>query len=69
VCEILAKLGSGEVRVAVDGLVITRYKHPDPSVLRKGPIGMQIHGAVGIFEYKDIRVEADPEQDQLITLK
>jgi hypothetical protein len=69
VCEILAKLETGEVRVAVDGIEITKYKHPDPSVLQRGPIGMQIHGSVGIFEYKDIRVETDPKEDRLITLK
>jgi len=69
VCEILARLDTGEVRAAVDGLEVTRYKHTDPSVLRKGPIGMQIHGSAGIFEYKDIRIEADPKEDRLITAK
>lgn len=69
VCEILARLGIGEVRVAVDGLEVTKYKHPEPSALRRGPIGMQIHGSVGIFEYKDIRVEINPADDRLITLK
>ena len=69
VCEILAKLKTGEVRAAVDGIEVTKYKHPDPAVLKKGPIGMQIHGSVGIFDYKDIRVEPNPEENRLITVK
>jgi len=69
VCEILAKLETGEVRAAVDGIEVSRYKHPDPSVLKRGPIGMQIHGSVGIFDYKEIKVEADPKEGQLITVK
>ncbi len=69
VCEILAKLETGEVRVAVDGLEVTKYKHPDPSVLKRGPIGMQIHGNVGVFDHRDIRIEADPKEDRFITVK
>jgi hypothetical protein len=69
VCEILAKVDSGDVRAAVDGLEVTKYKHPDPSVLKRGPIGMQIHAAVGVFDHKDIRIEADPAEDRLITVK
>jgi len=68
VCEILAKLDTGEVRAAVDGVEITKYKHPEPSVLKRGPIGMQIHSSVGIFEYKQIKVEEDPKEDKLITV-
>ena len=69
VCEILATLDTGEVRAAVDGIEVTKYTHPDPTVLLKAPIGMQIHGAVGVFEYKDIKVERDPKEQNLITVK
>jgi hypothetical protein len=69
VCEILAKLSTGEVRAAVDGIEVTKYKHPAPSVLTRGPIGMQIHGSAGIFDYKDIRIEPDPKDDRLLTVK
>jgi 3-keto-disaccharide hydrolase len=69
VCEILAKLDTGEVRAAVDGLEVTKFKHPDPSVLNRGPIGMQIHAAIGVFDHKDIRIETDPKDDRLITVK
>jgi hypothetical protein len=69
VCEVLARLDTGEVRAAVDGIEVTRYTHPDPSALKRGPIGMQIHAAVGIFDHKDILIETDPVEDCLITLK
>jgi hypothetical protein len=69
VCEILARLETGEVRVAVDGVEVTKYKHADPAVLKKGPIGMQIHSPAGVFEYKDIRIQEEPREDKLITVK
>ncbi|HTQ31706.1 MAG TPA: DUF1080 domain-containing protein [Opitutaceae bacterium] len=67
--EILANLQTGEVRMAVDGVEIIRYKASDPSVWKKGPVGMQIHSAKSIVEYKDIRIETDPKEDRLITVK
>jgi hypothetical protein len=69
ICEILARLATGEVRAAVDGIAVMKYRHPNPAVLQRGPIGMQIHGSVGVFDHKDIRVEVDPKEDRLITLK
>lgn len=42
---------------------------PREAHLKRGPIGMQIHAAVGIFDHKDIRIEADPKLDKLITVK
>jgi hypothetical protein len=67
--EVLASLPTGEVRMAVDGIEIIRYKHPDPSVLKRGPIGMQLHSAKAVMEYKDIRVEDDPQADRLISVQ
>ena len=69
VCEILARLETGEVRAAVDGVEVTKYRHADPSVLKKGPIGMQIHSHIGVFEYKDIRIQEDPKEDKLLTVQ
>jgi hypothetical protein len=66
--EVLANLQTGEVRMAVDGVEIIRYKHPDPSVLKKGPIGMQLHSASSVMEYRDIKVEPDPKEWRLMTL-
>lgn len=67
--EILTNLQTGEVRMAVDGVEIIRYKDPNPSVRKAGPIGMQIHSASSIVEYKDIKIETDPKDDRLITVK
>ena len=33
-------------------------------LLKSGPIGMQIHGAAGVFDYKDIKVEGGSEGEQ-----
>jgi hypothetical protein len=38
-------------------------------VLNKSPIGKQIHAADGIFDYKDIYVESDPQENKLLTVK
>jgi hypothetical protein len=67
--EVLARLAKGEVRMAVDGVEIVRYQDPDPSVRKRGPIGFQIHSGKSIVEYKDVRVEADPKDDVLITVR
>jgi hypothetical protein len=60
---------TGEVRFANDGVEVMHYKYPDLSALKRGPIGMQIHAATGIFDYKDIYVEADPKDNRLLTVK
>src|SRR5258707_607700 len=52
--ETLARLKTGEIRMAVDGIEIIRYKHPNPEVLKKGPIGMQLHQASAVMDYKEI---------------
>jgi Domain of Unknown Function (DUF1080) len=67
--EILANLDTGEVRFANDGVEVMHHKYPDVSALKRGPIGMQIHAAAGIFDYKDIYVEADPKERELLTVK
>ena len=67
-CEVLANIATGEVLAAVDGIQVTKYKH-DPALLKRGPIGMQIHAAQGIFDHKDILIESDPIENRLITLK
>jgi hypothetical protein len=67
--EVLANLKTGEIRMAVDGVEIIHYKAEDPSVWKKGPIGMQIHGSSSVVEYKDIRIEENPKDEKLITVK
>ena len=67
--EVLAHIKDGTVRVGVNGVEVTRYKDEDPSRLKKGPIGLQIHSGASVVEYKDIEIELDPKVDRLITLK
>jgi hypothetical protein len=67
--EIFANLDTGEVRFANDGVEVMHYKYPAISALKRGPIGMQIHAAAGIFDYKDIYVETDPKDHKLLTVK
>lgn len=67
--EILVHLQTGTIRVAGNGVEVTRYTDEDATRLRKGPIGLQIHAGSSEVEYKDVRIEADPKEDRLITLK
>src|SRR6185312_9123563 len=67
--EILAHLKTGTIRMAVNGVEVTRYTDEDPARLRKGPIGLQIHAGASEVEYKDLVVEIDPKEDRLMTLK
>jgi hypothetical protein len=67
--EILAHLATGTIRMAVNGVEVTRYKDEDPTRLRKGPIGLQIHAGASEVEYKDLEIEVDPKEDRLLTVK
>jgi hypothetical protein len=67
--EVLARLADGTVRMAVDGVEVTRYRDEDAARLRKGPIGLQIHAGASEVEYKDLQVEISPIEDRLLTVK
>jgi hypothetical protein len=67
--EILAHLKTGTVRVAVNGVEVTRYTDKNPARLQKGPIGLQIHSGASEVEYKDIEIEVDPKANRLVTVK
>jgi len=67
--EILAHLATGQVRVAVNGVEVIRYKDIDPARLKKGPIGLQIHAGASRVQYRDVKIEVDPREDRLITLR
>ena len=67
--EILAHLKTGTIRMAVNGVEVTRYTDEDATRLRKGPIGLQIHAGASEVEYKDIRIEIDPKEDRLLTVR
>lgn len=67
--EILAHLKTGTIRMAVNGVEVTRYTDEDAMRLRQGPIGLQIHAGASEVEYKDIRIEIDPKEDRLLTVR
>jgi hypothetical protein len=67
--EILANFQTGRVRMAVNGVEVTRYQDIDQTRLRQGPIGLQIHAGASEVQYKDLRIEVDPRDDRLFTVK
>jgi hypothetical protein len=67
--EILAHFATGTIRMAVNGVEVVRYKDEDPTRLRKGPIGLQIHAGASVVEYKDVEIEVDPKDERLLTVK
>lgn len=67
--EVLGNINAGTVRMAVNGIEIVRYQDDDPGRLKRGPIGLQIHSGASIVEYRDIKVEIDPTENRLITVR
>ncbi len=67
--EILAQ--GNRVRAAFNGVQVMEWREPDPSRIKEGPIGVQLHSWQGPQEvlYKDIVIETFPKEDRLITLK
>jgi hypothetical protein len=71
--EILADATQGLARMAVaqppDVKAVEVLDFHDRAAGRVGPIAWQMHNA-GLFdEYKEVSIEADPEDDDLITMK
>jgi hypothetical protein len=71
--EILVDASKGTARMAVaqppGSKAVEVVDFNDPTAGKAGPIAIQIHNK-GLFdEYKDITVEVDPKDDELITLK
>ena len=67
--EILAQ--GNRIRAAFNGHQVLDWREPDPSRLKAGPIGLQLHGH-GLPQeviYKDVVIETFPKEDRLITLK
>jgi hypothetical protein len=67
--EILARRRTGIVRVAVNGVEVTRYTDKNSTRLKNGPVGLQIHSGASEVEYKDIDIEVDPKEDRLVTVR
>jgi Domain of Unknown Function (DUF1080) len=75
-CEVLVK-DTGELRVACCQLTgtapckgVEQLRFKDPAAAgKKSPFGIQMHNG-GLFdEYKDIYVEPDPTEDDLLSIK
>ena len=66
--EILAQ--GNRLRVAFNGHQVLDWREPDPSRLKEGPIGLQLHGHDQPQEviYQDVVIETFPKEDRLITL-
>lgn len=67
--EILAQ--GNRVRVAYNGEQVLDWREPDPSLLKDGPIGLQLHGFTPpqLVIYKDVVIESFPKENRLITVK
>jgi len=71
--EILVDATKGTARMAVaqpvgsKAVEVLVFKVPDAG--KAGPIAWQMHNK-GLFdEYRDVRIEVDPKDDELITVK
>ena len=69
--EILVDAAKGTARMAVaqpiGSKAVEVLDFKDASAGRAGPIALQMHNA-GLFdEYKDLRIEVEPKDDELIT--
>jgi Domain of Unknown Function (DUF1080) len=67
--EILAQ--GNRLRAAFNGHQVLDWREPNPSRLKDGPIGLQLHGHAKPQEvlYQDVVIETFPKEDRLITLK
>ena len=71
--EILADAGTGTARMAmaqpVGAKAVEVLQFHDPEAGKRGPIAWQMHNA-GLFdEYKDVAVEVNPKEKELISTK
>ena len=67
--EILAQ--GNRVRSAFNGVWVMDWRETNPSLIKEGPIGVQLHAWNGLQEvqYKDIVIETFPKEDRLITTR
>jgi hypothetical protein len=71
--EIVADASKGTARMAVAQPVgskaIEMLDFKDPAAGRPGPIALQMHNAGLLDEYKDLTIEVDPKDDELISAR
>jgi len=67
--EILA-LGN-RVQVAVNGAAVVDWRDPEPSRIKAGPIGLQLHAnrVPQEVRFKDLVIETFPKEQRLLTVK
>ena len=70
--EILVDATNGTARMAVaqppGGKAVEVLDFKDPAAGKVGPIAWQMHNAGLLDEYKDVTIELDPKDDNLITV-
>ena len=66
--EILAQ--GNRVRVAANGVQVVDWRDPEPSRIKAGPIGLQLHsnGVPQEVQFKGLVLETFPKEDKLLTL-
>jgi hypothetical protein len=71
--EILADASKGTARMAVaqppGSKAVPVLDFKDPAAGKVGPIAWQMHNAGLVDEYKDVTIEVDPKDDELITVR
>jgi Domain of Unknown Function (DUF1080) len=71
--EIVADASKGMARMAVAQPVgskaIEMLDFKDPAAGKVGPIALQMHNAGLLDEYKDVAIEVDPKDDELISMR
>lgn len=67
--EILAQ--GNRVRVAVNGAQVVDWRDPEPSRIKDGPIGLQLHSNKVPQEvhFKNLVLETFPREDRLLTVR
>ena len=72
-CEVLAKMSTGTLRFACCPLTDAptcsaqeMVRFVDPTAAQVGPIALQTHNRGQVQEYKDIWIEPDPTDDDLV---
>jgi len=67
--EVLAQ--GNRVRVAVNGTAVVDWYDPEPSRIKEGPIGLQLHSLEKPQElhFKGLVLETFPKEDKLLTVK
>ena len=67
--EVLAQ--GNRVRVAINGVAVVDWRDPEPTRIKEGPIGLQLHseGKPQELHWKGLKLETFPKDDKLITVK